>query len=46
MFLEKSRKAERQNGEWKIDISHLQAGIYFVKIKTDLGEEVRKVVKL
>jgi len=29
-----------------IDISHLQAGIYFVKIKTDLGEEVRKVVKL
>ena len=30
----------------KIDISHLQAGIYFVKIKTDLGEEVRKVVKL
>ena len=30
----------------KIDISHLQAGVYFVKIKTDLGEEVRKVVKL
>jgi len=30
----------------KIDISHLQKGIYFVKIKTDLGEEVRKVVKL
>jgi hypothetical protein len=28
-----------------LDISHLQAGIYFVKIVTEQGEVVRKVVK-
>jgi hypothetical protein len=28
-----------------IDISHLPAGIYFVKIRTEAGEVVRKVVK-
>ena len=28
-----------------IDISHLQPGFYFVKIKTDFGEVVKKVVK-
>ena len=29
-----------------IDISHLQAGIYFVKIKTELKEVVKKIVKM
>ena len=29
----------------KIDISHLSAGVYFVKIYTEKGEVVRKVVK-
>jgi len=28
-----------------IDISHLPAGIYFVKIRTEAGEVVKKVVK-
>ena len=28
-----------------IDISNLQTGIYFVKIRTNAGEVVRKVVK-
>jgi len=30
----------------KIDISHLQAGIYFVKISTNAGIVVKKVVKI
>jgi hypothetical protein len=29
----------------QIDISHLPAGIYFVKIRTETGEEIKKVVK-
>jgi len=29
----------------KIDISHINSGIYFVKITTDIGEVVKKVVK-
>ena len=28
-----------------IDISHLSAGIYFVKISTEKGEVIRKVLK-
>jgi hypothetical protein len=28
-----------------IDISHLPAGIYFVKIFTEVGEVTRKVLK-
>ena len=36
-------------GNWKtenaIDISHLPAGVYFVKICTEVGEMVRKVLK-
>jgi len=37
-----ARKHER---ELLIDISHLSAGVYFVKIFTEAGEVVRKVVK-
>ena len=29
----------------KIDISHLSAGVYFVKITTEAGQVVKKVVK-
>jgi M6 family metalloprotease-like protein len=29
----------------KIDISHLSAGIYFVKVKTETGEVTQKVIK-
>ena len=29
----------------KIDISHINSGIYFVKITTDAGEVVKKVIK-
>jgi hypothetical protein len=29
----------------QIDISHLPAGVYFVKIRTEAGEVVKKVVK-
>jgi len=31
--------------EMAIDISHLSTGVYFVKINTEVGEVVRKVVK-
>ena len=31
--------------ETTIDISHLSAGVYFVKIRTEAGEAVRKVLK-
>ncbi|MDR2970878.1 MAG: T9SS type A sorting domain-containing protein, partial [Bacteroidales bacterium] len=30
---------------YSIDISHLPAGIYFVKISTATGEVVKKIVK-
>ena len=33
------------NFQLKIDISNLSAGLYFVKIKTSVGEVVKKVVK-
>jgi len=44
--MQKSRKAEKQNGEWGLDISNLSAGIYFVKIETESGVVTKKVVKL
>ena len=31
--------------ETVIDISHLQGGLYFVRIQTEAGEVVRKVLK-
>ena len=31
--------------ENKINISHLQAGIYFVKIQTEIGEITKKIIK-
>jgi len=34
------------NSQFNIDISHLTAGIYFVKIYTGTGEIMKKVVKL
>ncbi|MCL2289734.1 MAG: T9SS type A sorting domain-containing protein [Bacteroidetes bacterium] len=34
-----------QNSEFETNISHLQAGIYFVRITTDKGVAIRKVVK-
>ena len=37
-----SRKGE---GEFVLNISHLAAGVYFVKISTEVGEVVKKVVK-
>jgi len=37
--------ARRHEGETLIDISHLSAGIYFIKVKTDAGEVVKKTVK-
>ena len=43
--MQKSRKAGKQNGEMVIDISNLQAGIYFVKITTEQGEITKKVIK-
>jgi hypothetical protein len=40
----KSRKQKEKN-EIVIDISELPAGIYFVKIDTDVGEVIKKIVK-
>ena len=41
----KIQKIENLKMENTIDISHLSAGVYFVKIRTEAGEIVRKVVK-
>ena len=38
--------SEIGKSEVKINIGHLPAGIYFVKISTQTGEEVKKVVKM
>ena len=38
------RKQEEENGI-QIDISELSTGIYFVRISTEVGEVVRKIVK-
>ena len=43
--MQKSRKAEEQKREWNMDISDLLNGIYFVKIQTDNGVVVKKLVK-
>jgi len=44
---QKSRKAEMQNGEGTMvmDISNLSNGIYFVKIHTEKGTVIQKVIK-
>ena len=41
----KIQKIENWKTENRIDISHLSTGIYFVKISTESGEVVRKVLK-
>lgn len=41
----KIQRMENWKTERTIDISHLLTGIYFVKIRTESGEMVRKVVK-
>jgi len=40
-----SRKGEEEKGEMVIDISGLPVGVYLLKINTDAGEVVKKVVK-
>jgi len=39
------RIKEKAGGEIAMDISHLQAGIYFVKVFTEQGEITKKIVK-
>jgi len=41
----KVQKIENWKTESTIDISHLSAGVYFIKISTEAGEIVRKVLK-
>jgi hypothetical protein len=41
----KIQKIENWKTESTIDISHLPAGVYFVKISTEVGEVTRKVLK-
>jgi len=41
----KIQKIENWKTEKAIDISHLPTGVYFVKISTEAGEVVRKVLK-
>jgi len=40
-----STKARKHEGEVLIDISHLSAGIYFVKIRTEAGIVTQKIIK-
>jgi len=41
----KIQKTEKQKMENTFDISHLPAGVYFVRISTEVGQVVRKVLK-
>ena len=38
-------RREKGEGEMVLDISHLPAGFYFVRIQTDTGTVTKKVVK-
>jgi hypothetical protein len=38
-------KWQKADGVVVIDVSHLQVGIYFVKISTEVGEIIKKVIK-
>ena len=40
-----SRKGEEEKGEVVMDVSELAAGVYFVRINTEQGVVIRKVVK-
>ena len=40
-----SESGKLKAGEFVLNISHLSTGVYFVKIRTEKGEVVRKVVK-
>jgi hypothetical protein len=42
----KARRHENMNGEIVIDIAHLPAGVYFVRVNTGQGVVTRKVVKM
>jgi hypothetical protein len=41
----KNQKIENEKTERIINVSHLSVGVYFMKISTEVGEVVRKVVK-
>jgi hypothetical protein len=43
--LGRKEKGERKK-EDIVDISHLPAGIYFIKITTEVGDQTQKVIKL
>jgi len=43
--MQKSRRAEEQKAEWSLDISNLSAGIYFIKITTEEGSVIKKIIK-
>jgi len=48
MILIRKQKAESRKQKTEstvIDISHLQAGVYFVKVITEQGEIVKKFIK-
>jgi hypothetical protein len=40
-----SHAAHLTDNEFVIDISHLQAGLYFVKIETEKGTVSQKIIK-
>ena len=44
-LLEEKGERRKEKGEWVLNLSHLPAGIYFVKIRNEAGEVVKKVVK-
>jgi len=39
------RKAEEQNGEMMLDVSDLNAGVYFLRITTENGVTTKKIIK-
>ena len=43
--MQQSRKAEKQKGEWVLDISNLSNGTYFVKTTTETGTIIKKIIK-
>ena len=42
---QQDNKTTRQQGDATIDVSKLDAGVYFVKIKTAEGENVKRIIK-
>ena len=44
-FME-DNKTTRQQGNLSVDVTNLNSGVYFVKVVTENGETVKRILKL